>query len=82
MPAKREPDGLPCFLRDGQQLFASTKNRMESSTIKAHAQKIIDPNDPLHDSIENLTVGMTPEERAEYLINLVKSIEQQRKDQA
>lgn len=81
MPAKKEPDGLPCFLRDGQQLFAPTKNRTESSTTSAHAQRIIDPNDPLHDLIENLTVGMTPEERAEYLINLVKSIDQLRKDQ-
>ena len=92
MPAKREPDGLPRFLCGDQKFFASTKKpykqgKMGSQGLAAELSalshssvtRMTDPNDPLHDSIENLMVGMTPEERAEYLIDLVKKIDQRQK---
>lgn len=92
MPAKREPDDLPSFLRGDQKFCAPAKKPSKQSEIKSqdlaaeltalsHASvtRMTDPNDPLHDSIENLMVGMTPEERAEYLIDLVKKIDQRQK---
>ena len=92
MPAKREPDGPPSFLRDNQKFFASAKKPYKQSEARSQdlaadlsalshssVTRMIDPNDPLHDSIENLTVGMTPEEKAEYLIDLVRKIDQQAK---
>ena len=92
MPAKRLPDGLPSFLCGDQKFFASTKKPHKQSEIgpqdlaaelsalsHSSVTRMSDPKDPLHDSIENLTVGMTLDERAEYLIDLVKKIDQQPK---
>jgi hypothetical protein len=92
MPAKREPDGLPRFLCGNQKFFASTKKPYKQSEIEpqdlaadlsalSHSSvtRMSDPKDPLYDSIENLTVGMSLDERAEYLIDLVNKIDQQPK---
>ena len=76
MPAKDLGKGLPSFLQDGQTFVSFAKKPAP------HSPKVIDPNDPLHASIENLTAGMTPEERAQYLIDLVKAIDQQPPQQA
>ena len=36
--------------------------------------RVIDERDPMWSSLDNLTVGMTPSQRASYLIDLVESL--------
>jgi hypothetical protein len=36
--------------------------------------RVIDEKDPMWSSLDNLTVGMTPHERAQYLMDLVETL--------
>jgi len=38
------------------------------------APQVLDERDPLWSSLTNLTAGMSPEKRAQYLINLVENL--------
>jgi hypothetical protein len=56
---------------------SAERNQMTSDMKKPSSPKpirVMDERDPMWSSLNNLTVGMTPQERAEYLIKFVESL--------
>ena len=60
---------------EGKQMTSDTKKQSLPEQVT-----MIDERDPLWSSLNSLTAGMTPDERADYLMNLVDSLTEQKKD--
>jgi hypothetical protein len=52
------------------------EKQMKSATKKQSSQapRVIDPNNPLFDSVERLFVGLSPQERAKKMCDFVQSL--------